>query len=73
MQGEINSLTAEGKLTGTLLGMAPWAVALLLNLHNPHYYRPLLDSPVGVPIIIGAAAAQIVGMVIIKRMITIDI
>ncbi|MBV9848575.1 MAG: type II secretion system F family protein [Armatimonadetes bacterium] len=73
VQGEIQTLTAEGKLSGLILSLLPPALALLLTLRNPHYFAPLLGSPLGRVLIAGAVLGQIIGAVIIRRMVRLDI
>ena len=71
--GEVQTLTAEGRLSaGILIVLAP-ALALLLSLHSPDYFQPLLQSPFGHLLIGGAIAGQIVGALIIRRMVTLEV
>ena len=71
--GEVQTLTAEGRLSaGILIALAP-ALALLLSLHSPDYFQPLLQSPFGHLLIGGAVAGQIVGALIIRRMVTLEV
>lgn len=71
--GEVQTLTAEGRLSaGILIVLAP-ALALALYLRSPDYFQPLLASPLGHILIAGSLFGQIVGGLIIKRMVTLDI
>jgi tight adherence protein B len=71
--GEVQTLTAEGRLSaGILIILAP-ALALALYLKNPNYFQPLLESPLGHILIVGSLCGQIVGGLIIKRMVTLDV
>ncbi len=71
--GEVQTLTAEGRLSaGLLIVLAP-VLALALYLKNPSYFQPLLDSPLGHTLIIGSFVGQIVGGLIIKRMVALDV
>ena len=73
MQGEIETLTAEGKLSGIVLIALPLVLALLLHFRSPDYFQPLLENQVGRKMIAGAIAGQIVGGLIIRRLVTLDI
>ena len=73
VQGEIGTLTAEGKLSGLILVLLPPALALFLTLRSPHYFQPLLGSPVGHVLIGGAVLGQIIGALLIQRMVTLDL
>lgn len=71
--GEVQTLTAEGRLSaGILIVLAP-ALALLLSLHSPDYFQPLLQSPFGHLIIGAAIVGQIVGALVIRRMVTLEV
>ena len=71
--GEVQTLTAEGRLSAGLLIILAPALALALYLKNPSYFQPLLDSPLGHILIIGSFLGQIVGGLIIKRMVALDV
>lgn len=73
MQGEVRTLTAEGRLSAVVLIALPAALALLLHLRNPAYFQPLLESAIGHWMIGGALAGQVIGGLLIKRMVTLDV
>lgn len=70
--GEVRTLTAEGRLSAiVLMALAP-ALALLFYLRDPAYFQPLLDLPAGRLLLGGAFGGQIVGALIIRRMVSVD-
>lgn len=71
--GEVQTLTAEGRLSAGLLIILAPALALALFLKSPSYFQPLLDSPLGHILIAGSFLGQIVGGLIIKRMVALDV
>ena len=73
VQGEVQTLTAEGKLSGLILSLLPPTLALFLTLRDPHYFQPLLGSPLGRVLIGSAVMGQIVGTVLIRRMAALDL
>ena len=71
--GEVRTLTAEGKLSAVvLIALAP-ALALVLLLRSPDYFQPLLASPAGHWMIGGSLLGQLVGGLLIRRMVTLDV
>ena len=71
--GEVQTLTAEGRLSaGILIVLAP-ALAALLFLRSPDYFSPLLQSPFGHLLIGSAIAGQIVGGLLIRHMVRLDV
>jgi tight adherence protein B len=45
--GQLRIYTAQGKMTGWILGMLPFIVFVLMILVNPDYSRTLIDDPMG--------------------------
>jgi tight adherence protein B len=73
VSGEVQTLTAEGRLSaGILIVLAP-ALALILHLRSPDYFQPLLDSPFGHILIFGAIIGQLIGGLIIRRMVALEV
>jgi len=72
MKNEISSLTAQGKLSGLIVGLIPiFIVGYLLSV-NPHCFDPMLESLTG-KIMLGAAVVfEIVAVYVIKNIIDID-
>lgn len=73
IQGEIRTLTAQGRITGIIIGLIPPVMVLLLLAINPSYMKPLFHSPVGWAMIMAGLFSEAVGMMVIKKIITIDI
>ncbi len=44
---QVKALSAEGRLSGVILLILPFAVGGFILLTNPGYLRPLTDGPVG--------------------------
>lgn len=73
LAGEVRTLTAEGSLSAVVLIVLAPALALLLCLRSPAYFQPLLDNPTGHWLIGGAVLGQIVGGLVIRRMVALDL
>jgi tight adherence protein B len=73
IQGEIKSLTAEGKLSGIILFLLPIFLGVVLQIRDPQYFKPLIESSVGTTMIIGALVLQVLGGIVIKKMVTLDV
>lgn len=74
LKGEIRVLTAQGRVTGYLIGFLPIALALFLNVMNPGYMGQMFENQAcGWPMIgIGLGLIGI-GQAIIQKIIDIDI
>jgi tight adherence protein B len=58
IKGEIATLTAESKLSARILGSLPFVVFGMVNLLNPGFMRPMLETSVG-PWVFFAAALSV--------------
>jgi tight adherence protein B len=54
LKGEIRTLTAESKLSARILGALPFVVFGLVNLLNPGFMRPMLETDMGPWVFFGA-------------------
>jgi tight adherence protein B len=72
IEGEVAALTAEGKISGVILIAMPFVLAVAVSLANPSYLKPLLTDPLGNMIIVIAICMQVIGAIIIKRMLVLD-
>ncbi|MEO7717851.1 MAG: type II secretion system F family protein [Capsulimonas sp.] len=73
IKGEIDSLTAEGKLSGWIVFLLPVVLGLFLNLRDPNYFKPMFNDPLGPTLIIITLVLQFAGGLIIKKMVAIDV
>jgi len=69
---QLKALTAEGRLSITILLMLPIAMFCYLYLVNYDYVSLLWTEPVGRTLLIGAAIAQVVGFFVMKRMVDVE-
>ena len=73
IMGEVRVKTAQGKLTAGILIALPPALLLLMRLINPDYVRPLFEDPWGPKILGGAAALQVIGALILWKVVSIEV
>jgi tight adherence protein B len=71
-RGEIAGLTAEGRLSGIILFFAPLGMLLVLMVLSPDYIQHLFNDQLGRAMLGGAILMQIIGGLIIRRMLSID-
>lgn len=69
---DVRTHTAHGRMTGSVLGIAPIALAIILTLLSPDYLRPLWEEEVGRVLIAVGIGLQIVGFLVIRRMTEIE-
>jgi tight adherence protein B len=69
---ELLVLTAQGRMTGWILAFFPVALALVLYLVNPSHMNAFLDDPLGVRLLEIAFALQVIGSLIIRKIVTVE-
>jgi len=83
IQGDIRVLTAQGKLSGLVVGLLPVFLFLFFLLKSPDYFAPMIgppafhfggfDIPYGIIMLAGAFLWQLLGGYIIYRIIQIKV
>lgn len=73
LRGEVRALTAQGRLSGWVVGMLPAALLVLVELVNPNYLAPLLAPGIGRVLLGLAAVSEGIGAFLIRRMVQLDL
>jgi tight adherence protein B len=71
--GDIQTFTAQGKLTGVILVCLPVAVALFTILLAPEYFHPMVENPAGRTALWWAGGMQLAGILAIARIVNIKV
>lgn len=67
MRREVMTLTAQGRLSGIVLAILPFAMAGILTFIKPDYLKPLLEDELGRIIIGVAIVSELIGIFFIKK------
>ena len=73
LEGEVRIYTAQGRLTGWILGLLPFGMFLLINLVNPGYGRILLHDPAGQKMIAIGMVQIFIGVMIIRSIVKVKV
>jgi tight adherence protein B len=73
LRARIRAISAQGLMSGRILAAIPAAVGGLMFIVNPQYARFFVDDPAGHELLAGALALQVVGYMIIKKIVTIEV
>ena len=73
MKGEVRTLTAQGRLSAWVMAALPFGVGGFLMVASPEYLEPLWLEPIGNLLIGGAVVSQLIGFLIIRRIVDIDV
>ena len=73
VEGQMRVRTAQGRLTGWVLCSLPVAMFALMNLVSPGYGRVLFQDPTGQRWITEAAVAMVIGMLFIRKIVSVRV
>lgn len=71
MRREVMTLTVQGRLSGLVLALIPIAVGMAMEIINPNYLRPLFTDELGRMFVVGAIVLEIIGFLIIRKIVDI--
>jgi len=69
---QVRTKSAHGRLTGWILAGLPPALALVFFIINPNHMITMAKDPMGIQMIIVAVILQVIGTLIIRRIVDID-
>jgi tight adherence protein B len=69
---QIRVISAHARMTGMVLIGTPPTLALILILINPDHLDRMVGTELGVQLIVGAIVLQIVGSLIIRKLVRIE-
>jgi tight adherence protein B len=73
IQRQIQTLTAQGRLSGIVIGLLPIILGFVIYLIQPSYIGTLFHHPIGIMLLIAGAFSGIIGFIMIKKMTTIEV
>lgn len=73
IKGQIQTLTAQGRISGLIVSLLPLATGLMIYIVNPEYMKVLFFHPIGRIMIVAGVISQIVGMLLIRKIVNIEI
>jgi tight adherence protein B len=73
IKGEINTLTAQGRMSGYLVAFLPIGIAVVLNMINPAFMAPLFSQTLG-QILLGVGGVMMtIGFFAIQKIVDIKV
>lgn len=73
IQGQISTLTAQGRMSGMVIGLLPVALGFFIYLIQPEYISRLFTHPLGITMLIGAVISCSIGYYLIRKITTIEV
>lgn len=73
MRREVLTLTAQGRMSGWVLVVMPFAMAGFLSFSNPDYLKPLIETEIGHICIAIAVVSELLGILCIQKIVDIHV
>ena len=73
IHGEIRIKSAQGRLTGWILTLLPLVMGVLINIVNSGFEKPLFDEPAGRVMVYTGAGMLVVGALVIRKIVDIEV
>ena len=73
IRGEIKTLTSQQKLTGIVIGFLPIGIGVLFQIMSPGYINPLFTTTMGKVMIGAACVLEVIGVMVIQRILDIEV
>ncbi len=71
--GQVQALTGEGRLSGVVLLALPFVLFIAVYQLNPEYIKVLFTDPMGTKMLVIAVIMQIVGALVIQKIVNIKV
>ena len=69
---QVRVISAHGRITGWILSALPVSLGLFFAFSSPEVYKKFYTDPLGIQLIIGALVLQVIGVFVIKKIVTIE-
>lgn len=73
LESKIQTMTAQGRLQAWVLGSLPVGMAFMIYKVDPTMINPLWEDPIGWVILFFVAVFEIVGVFMIRKILTVDV
>ena len=73
IEGEVRTHTAQGRLTGWILGLLPVIMLLLINIVSPGYSTVLFHDPTGQKLLYAGATLIVIGGLVIRKVVDVEV
>jgi tight adherence protein B len=68
---QVRAVTAHGRITGGILAAMPMVLALIIAVVAPQHIKTMLTDPLGIKMLAAGATMQVVGALIIRKLVDI--
>jgi tight adherence protein B len=73
IQRQVQTLTAQGRLSGRVIGALPVVLGITIYLLNPEYINALFENPLGIMIMSAGVVSGATGFILINKLTKIEV
>ncbi|MFB0918667.1 MAG: type II secretion system F family protein [Clostridiaceae bacterium] len=73
LKGEVRTLSAQSRMSAVIIGVLPIAIGFIISVINPGYLKPLFTETMGRLMLGTAGAMIIIGAIILKRIVNLEV
>jgi tight adherence protein B len=73
LQGEVKTLTAQGRFSGMIVAIVPFALGLFMYMVNKPYIMLLFTEPLGKMMLGVALVNEVIGIILIRKIVKIKV
>jgi tight adherence protein B len=73
IEGEVRTHSAQGRLTGWILGLLPVVMLALINIVSPGYSTVLFHDPTGQKLLAGGSVLILIGGLVIRKIVDVQV
>jgi tight adherence protein B len=73
IQRQLRTLTAQGKLSGTVIGSLPFGLGLMIYLLEPEHIMTLFHHPVGIGLLVAGLISGTIGFILVRKVTSIEV
>jgi tight adherence protein B len=73
VEGVMEAKTSEGKAQVVVMGILPFVFGGALQIIDPEWMRPLFSDPIGWGVLLFACLLEVIGLLMVRKLTTIDV
>lgn len=73
IQRQVTTLTAQGRMSGVVIGLLPLVLGLILYMIEPDYIGSLFHHPIGIGMMVGGLISGTIGFILIRKITMIEV
>jgi tight adherence protein B len=73
IRGQVRAMTSQQRMTGYILGALPVGIMGILLLVSHDYMTPLFTTVPGQVLLVGAGIMELIGVLVIRRILAIEV